>query len=65
VGGIERRLKLGRVRKPGTGDRKLEKDAEGRGRSRGGRAVFMVVEKSSKATVHAPSLIKRPLNLGG
>ena len=28
---------LGRVRKPGTGDRKMEKDAEGRGRSREGR----------------------------
>jgi hypothetical protein len=25
----------------------------------------MVVEKSSKATVHAPSLIRWPLNLGG
>jgi len=36
---------LARVRKPGTGDRKLEKDAEGRGR----RAVFMVVEKAAPA----------------
>ena len=43
---------LGRVRKPGTGDRKLEKDAEGRGRSREGRAVFMVVEKAARL-VHA------------
>ena len=53
VGGIERRMNWAE-RETGTGDRKLEKDAE-EGRSRGGRAVFMVVEKSSKATVHAGS----------
>jgi len=34
---------LGRVRKPGTGDRKLEKDA---GEEQ--RAVFMVVEKAAR-----------------
>jgi hypothetical protein len=45
--------------KPQTGDRKLEKDAEG------GGAILHVVEKSSKATLHAPSLIRRPLNPGG
>jgi len=28
------------------------------------RAVFIVVEKSSKGTVYVPSLIKRPLNPG-
>jgi len=49
---------LGRVRKPGTGNRKLEKDAEG------GRTVFMVAEKSSEARAPAPSLIRRPLNPG-
>ena len=31
---------------PGTGDRKLEKDAEGG--AEGGRAVFMVVEKAAR-----------------
>jgi len=51
--GMDRAMnELGRVRKPGTGDRKLEKDAEGRGRSREGRAVFMVVEKAARL-VHA------------
>jgi hypothetical protein len=39
---------LGQVRKPGTSDRKLEKDAEGRGTSRGGRAVFTVVKKAAR-----------------
>ena len=47
------------------GNRKLEKDAEGGQRSRGRKAVFMVVEKSSTATVHAPSPIKRLVNPGG
>jgi len=42
----------------------LEKDVERNRRSRGGRAVFIVVKKSSKATVYAPSLIKQLLNLG-
>jgi hypothetical protein len=37
----------------GNGDRKLEKDAEGKGRSRGGRAVFMVVEKQRGSYVRA------------
>jgi hypothetical protein len=37
-----------RARKPGIGGRKLEKDAEGRGMCRGGRAVFMVVEKAAR-----------------
>jgi hypothetical protein len=37
---------LGWARKPGAGDKELEKDAEGRRKSRGGRAVFMVVEKA-------------------
>ena len=46
---------LGRVRKPGTDDRKLEKDAEGRGGSRGGKAVFIVVEKAARLVhVHLP-----------
>jgi hypothetical protein len=40
-------------------------DQERRREKQRGRAVFMVVEKSSKATVHAPSLIRRPLNPGG
>jgi hypothetical protein len=31
---------LGQVRKLGTGDRKLERDAEGRGRSRGEGGVY-------------------------
>jgi hypothetical protein len=30
------------------GDRKLEKDAEGRRRIRGGMTVFMVVEKAAR-----------------
>jgi hypothetical protein len=65
LGGWERAAReLGRVRKPGTGDRKLEKDAEGRGRSRGGRAVFMVVEQSGKARAYARSPIRGPLNSG-
>jgi hypothetical protein len=59
-GGRDRAAReLGRARKPGTGNRKLEKDAEG------GRAVFMVAEKSSEARAPAPSLIRRPLNPGG
>jgi len=36
-----------------------------KGRAEGGRAGFIVVEKSSEGTVHAPSSIGRPLNLGG
>jgi len=43
----------------------LERDAKRSRRSKGRRAVFIVVEKSSKATVHAPSLIRRLLNPGG
>jgi hypothetical protein len=39
---------LGRARNRGAGDRKLEKDAEGRGRSRWGESVFMVVEKAAR-----------------
>jgi hypothetical protein len=38
----------------------------GRGRTvkQRGRVVSKVVKKSSKATVHTPSLIRRPLNPG-
>jgi hypothetical protein len=39
---------LGRVRKLGTGDRNLEKDVERRGKSRGGRAVFIVVREKQQ-----------------
>jgi hypothetical protein len=39
---------FGRARNWEAGDGKLEKDAEGRGRSRGGRAVFMVIEKAAR-----------------
>jgi hypothetical protein len=40
----------------------LEKDAEGRGRRRGGRAVFMAVRERSEARARGLSLIRRPLN---
>jgi hypothetical protein len=39
---------FGRARNWETGDRKLEKYAEGRGRSRGGVVVFTVVEKAAR-----------------
>jgi len=42
---------IGPSKKLGTSDRKVGRGRRG-GRSR--RAVFMVVEKSSEATVHAP-----------
>jgi hypothetical protein len=44
-------------------DKKLGQDIGEGWKSKGG-SVFVVVEKSSKATVHARSLIRRPLNLG-
>jgi len=56
---------LGQVRKPGTGDRKFEKDAEGRGRSRGGKGGIYGRRESSEATTHAPSPIRQPPNPGG
>jgi len=49
---------LGRARKSWKRAQKEEGGAEG------GRVVFMVVEKSSKAVAHAPSPIRGPLNLG-
>jgi len=55
--------RIGLGKKPGTSDRKIGKGR--RGRRGGRRAVFMVVEKSSEATVYATSLIRRPLNPGG
>jgi hypothetical protein len=60
---------LDRAREPGDGTRRaideLEKDAGGGGRSRGGRAVFMVVGQSGEARLRAPSRIGGPLNPGG
>jgi len=50
---------------PGAGDRKLEEDAEGRGRSRGGKGGIYGGRESSEARAHAPSSIGRPLNPGG
>jgi hypothetical protein len=47
----------------GAGEGEIERDAEVMDREGGGK-VFMVVEKSSEARLRAPSLIKRPLNLG-
>jgi hypothetical protein len=65
VGGIERR-KNWPERGTGSGRQKSwKRTQEEEGGAEGGRAVFMVVEKSSEATVHAPSLIKRPLNPEG
>jgi hypothetical protein len=54
---------LSRIRKPGTGERKLEEDAEGRGRSRGGRAG--IYSRREKQRGRAPSPIGGPLNPGG
>jgi hypothetical protein len=51
--------------KLGTGDRKLEKDAEGRGRSRGGKGGIYGRRESSETHAHARSPIGRPLNPGG
>jgi hypothetical protein len=56
---------LGRVRKPGTGDRKLEKDAEGRGRNRGGKGGIYGRRESSEARARARSPIQGQLNSGG
>jgi hypothetical protein len=47
------------------GDRKLEKDAEGRGRSRGGKDGIYSRRESSEACARTPSLIGGPLNLRG
>jgi hypothetical protein len=47
------------------GDGKLEKDTEGRGRSRGGIAIFIVVQESSEARAPTPCLIRQLLNPGG
>ena len=52
-------------RGPGAGDRKLEKDAEGRGRSRGGKGGIYGGRESSEARARARSPIGRPLNPGG
>jgi hypothetical protein len=56
---------LGRARKLGTCNRKLENGAEGGGRSRGGKGDIYGRRESTEATVKAPSLIRRPLNPGG
>src|SRR5277367_1427375 len=46
---------LGRARKPGTGDRKLEKDAEGGGRRRGGKGgVYGCGESKRGECVRVP-----------
>ena len=47
------------------GDRKLGKDAEGRGRSRGGKDGIYGRRESSEARARAPSPIGGPLNPGG
>ena len=51
---------------PGAGDRELEEDAGGPWKSKGGRGAGVIYRhrESSKATVHAPFLIRRQLNLG-
>jgi len=54
---------LGRERNRERGDRKLEKDAERRGRSRGGKGS--IYGESSEARAPALSPIGRPLNPGG
>ena len=43
--------------KPGTGERILEKDVEGRGRSRGGKGGIYGRRESSEARARAPSRI--------
>ena len=55
-----------RVReKLGSSDGKLEKDAEGRGRSRRGDGGIYSRQESSEACAPAPCLIRQPLNPGG
>jgi hypothetical protein len=45
--------------------RKLEKDTEGRGRSRGGKGGIIVVGEISEACARARSLIERPVRQTG
>jgi hypothetical protein len=66
LGGRGRKAyELGRARKPGAGERKLEKNAEGRGRNgeRGGGIYGR--RESSEARASTPCLVRRLLNLGG
>jgi hypothetical protein len=55
---------LGRVRIPGMGDRKLEKETGKREEQRGEGGIYGRQE-SSEARAPTPSLIRRPLNPGG
>jgi hypothetical protein len=65
VGGNRVAHELGQARKLGVSNRKLEKDVEGRGKSRGGKGGIYGCRESSEAHACARSPIGRPLNSGG
>jgi hypothetical protein len=56
---------LGRARNQERATESWKRTQREEGVAEGGRAVFMVVEKSSEARARARSPIERPLNSGG
>ena len=64
MGGIERRMNSADRGTGKRGDGKLEKDAEGRGRSKGGIGGIYDRRESSEGPAQTLSLIGRPPNPG-